>query len=82
VFDQAGNVIGGGVCRLDALKIAGRVGDHPQDVNFAICKIVRAFPEAKGLVVCPPQFFLSVRHWSSGLRHTGACFNSNWSKRI
>jgi hypothetical protein len=48
------NGVGGGVSRLDALKIAGRVGDFPQDVSFAIrCEIVRTLLEAKGLVVYP-----------------------------
>ena len=35
VFDQAGNVIGMVVSKLDALKIAKRTGDLPQNVNFA-----------------------------------------------
>jgi S1-C subfamily serine protease len=36
VFDQAGNIIGMVVSKLDALKIARRMGDLPQNVNFAI----------------------------------------------
>jgi S1-C subfamily serine protease len=36
VFDEAGNVIGVVVSKLDALKMAARLGDLPQNVNFAI----------------------------------------------
>jgi len=51
VFDQAGNVIGVVVSKLDALKIAERVGDLPQNVNFAIRgDVVRAFLEAHDVV--------------------------------
>ena len=51
VFDQAGNVIGVVVSKLDALKIAERVGDLPQNVNFAIRgDIVRSFLEANNIV--------------------------------
>lgn len=46
VFDQAGNVIGIVVAKLDALKVAERVGDLPQNVNFAIRgEVMRAFLE-------------------------------------
>ncbi len=46
VFDQAGNVIGVVVSKLDALKMAARVGDLPQNVNFAIRgEIMRTFLE-------------------------------------
>ena len=51
VFDQAGNVIGVVVAKLDALKIAERVGDLPQNVNFAIRgDVVRGFLEANNVV--------------------------------
>lgn len=47
VLYQAGNVIGVVVSKLDALKLAGRVGDLPQNVNFAIRgEFVRHFLEA------------------------------------
>jgi hypothetical protein len=36
VFNQAGNIIGRVVSKLDALKIAESGGDLPQNVNFAI----------------------------------------------
>jgi len=36
VLDQAGHVIGVVVSKLDALKLAERLGDLPQNVNFAI----------------------------------------------
>ena len=46
VFDQAGNVIGMVVSKLDALKIAKRIGDLPQNVNFAIRgEVLRGFLE-------------------------------------
>ena len=49
VFDQAGNVIGVVVSKLDALKVAERLGDLPQNINFAIRgDIVRGFLEAHG----------------------------------
>ena len=47
VFDQAGNLVGVVVSKLDALKLAQRTGDLPQNVNFAIKgEIVRAFLES------------------------------------
>jgi len=47
VLDQAGNVIGGVVSRLDALKLAERLGHLPQSVNFAIRgEFVRHFLES------------------------------------
>ncbi len=47
VLDQAGNVIGIVVSKLDALKVAQRTGDLPQNVNFAIKgEVVRAFLES------------------------------------
>ena len=46
VFDQAGNVIGVVVSKLDALKMAAAAGDLPQNVNFAIRgEVMRAFLE-------------------------------------
>lgn len=46
VFDQAGNVIGVVVSKLDALKMAARLGDLPQNVNFAIRgEVMRTFLE-------------------------------------
>jgi hypothetical protein len=51
VFDQAGNVIGVVVSKLDALKVAERVGDLPQNVNFAIRgDVVRNFLEDNNIV--------------------------------
>ncbi len=47
VLDQAGNLIGVVVSKLNALKLAERVGDLPQNVNFAIRgEFVRHFLEA------------------------------------
>ena len=47
VLDQAGNVIGVVVSKLDALKFAERMGDLPQNVNFAIRgEFVRDFLQA------------------------------------
>ncbi len=46
VLDQAGNVIGVVVSKLDALKVAQRMGDLPQNVNFAIRgEVLRVFLE-------------------------------------
>ena len=51
VFDQSGNVIGVVVSKLDALKVAERVGDLPQNVNFAIRgDVVRNFLEANDVI--------------------------------
>lgn len=50
VLDQAGNVIGVVVSKLDALKVAERMGDLPQNVNFAIRgEVVRSFLEAQNI---------------------------------
>jgi hypothetical protein len=50
VFDSAGNVIGIVVSKLDALKLAQRTGDLPQNINFAIRgDVVRSFLEAQGV---------------------------------
>ena len=49
VFDQSGNVIGVVVSKLDALKVAQRVGDLPQNINFAIRGDVgQSFLESQG----------------------------------
>lgn len=49
VFDQAGNVIGVVVAKLDALKVAQRMGDLPQNINFAIRgDVVTSFLESQG----------------------------------
>lgn len=46
VFDQSGAVIGVVVSKLDALKMAARLGDLPQNVNFAIRgEVMRNFLE-------------------------------------
>lgn len=46
VFDAAGNVIGIVVAKLDALKLAQRTGDLPQNINFAIRgDVMRSFLE-------------------------------------
>ena len=50
VLDQAGNVIGVVVSKLDAFKMAQRTGDIPQNVNFAIKgEVVRTFLEAQNI---------------------------------
>jgi uncharacterized protein len=50
VLDRAGNVIGVVVSKLDALKVAQRMGDLPQNVNFAIRgEAVRTFLESQGV---------------------------------
>jgi hypothetical protein len=47
VFDLSGNVVGVVVSRLDALKLAQRTKQFPQNVNFAIdSAIARAFLDA------------------------------------
>ena len=54
VFDQAGNVIGVVVAKLDALKVAQRMGDLPQNINFAIRgDVVESFLEAQGASYTP-----------------------------
>jgi S1-C subfamily serine protease len=50
VFDASGNVIGIVVSKLDALKLAKRTGDLPQNINFAIRgDVVRSFLEAQNI---------------------------------
>ena len=44
MFDQAGNIIGMPVSKLDALKMAASADDLPQNVNVAIrSEVMRAF---------------------------------------
>ena len=51
VVDSSGNVIGVVVGKLDALKVAEKTGDIPQNVNFAITlNALKAFLEANGSV--------------------------------
>jgi S1-C subfamily serine protease len=48
VFDAAGQVIGIVVSKLDALKLAKRTGDLPQNINFAIRgDVVQSFLKAQ-----------------------------------
>lgn len=50
LMDQAGNVIGVVVSKLDAFKFAQRTGDIPQNVNFAIKgEVVRTFLDAQNI---------------------------------
>jgi S1-C subfamily serine protease len=48
VFDAAGDVIGIVVSKLDAIKLAKRTGDLPQNINFAIRgDVVQSFLKAQ-----------------------------------
>lgn len=50
LLDSAGNVIGVVSGKLNAMKVAGMIGDVPQNVNFAITgNALRAFLDAKGV---------------------------------
>ena len=50
LVDSAGNVIGVVSGKLNALKVAGAIGDIPQNINFAIGgNILRAFLDEKGI---------------------------------
>jgi len=50
VLDEAGNVIGIVVSKLNALKLAKSTGDLPQNINFAIRgDVVRSFLEAQNV---------------------------------
>ena len=50
LVDSAGNVIGVVSGKLNALKVAGAIGDIPQNINIAIGgNILRAFLDAKGI---------------------------------
>ena len=47
LLDQSGNVVGVIVGKLDALEVARRTGDIPQNVNFAIhASVARTFLDA------------------------------------
>lgn len=50
VLDLSGNVVGIVVSKLDALKIARKTGDLPQNVNFAVnASAARIFLDAEGI---------------------------------
>lgn len=50
VFDTNGGVVGVVVAKLNALMVARKTGDIPQNVNFAIkSSVVRGFFEANGI---------------------------------
>lgn len=50
LLDQAGNIIGIVVSKLDALKVAERVGDLPQNINFAIRgDVIRSFLDSQNI---------------------------------
>ena len=50
MLDAAGNVVGVVVAKLDAIRVARRTGDIPQNVNFAVgAGATRAFLDAKGI---------------------------------
>ena len=50
LLDSAGNVIGVVSGKLNAMKVAGIIGDVPQNVNFAITgNALRAFLDAKSV---------------------------------
>jgi len=50
LLDTAGNVIGVVASKLNALRVAGALGDIPQNVNFAInSSSLRAFLDAKNV---------------------------------
>ena len=50
LLDSAGNVIGVVSGKLNAMKVAGIIGDVPQNVNFAITgNALRAFLDTKGV---------------------------------
>jgi hypothetical protein len=49
-MDQGGNVIGVVTSKLDALKLAQRIGDIPQNVNFAIkAEVLERFLDGRRL---------------------------------
>lgn len=51
LLDMSGNVIGVVSAKLDALRVAGVIGDIPQNVNFAIKDAVaRNFLDNHGIV--------------------------------
>jgi hypothetical protein len=50
LIDESGNVIGVVTSKLDALKLAQRIGDIPQNVNFAIkAQGLKRFLDGRGL---------------------------------
>ena len=50
LIDESGNVIGVVTSKLDALKLAQRIGDIPQNVNFAIkAQVLRRFLDERRL---------------------------------
>jgi hypothetical protein len=50
LMDEAGNVIGVVTSKLDALKLAQRIGDIPQNVNFAIkAQVLKRFLDSQRL---------------------------------
>lgn len=50
ILDLGGNVVGIVVSKLDALEIARKTGDLPQNVNFAVHgAVARIFLDAKGI---------------------------------
>ncbi len=50
LLDDAGNVVGIVVSKLDALKVAAITGDIPQNVNFAIdARLAQKFLDANGV---------------------------------
>jgi hypothetical protein len=50
LMDEGGNIIGVVTSKLDALKLAQRIGDIPQNVNFAIkADVLRRFLDARKL---------------------------------
>ena len=63
VFDQAGNVIGVVVSKLDALKIAQRIGDLPQNINFAVRgDVLHSFLESQGLPIAESESSARLEH--------------------
>lgn len=51
LLDDSGLVVGVVASKLDAIKVAGIVGDIPQNVNFAIKDVIaRSFLEASGVL--------------------------------
>jgi S1-C subfamily serine protease len=50
LLDQAGNVVGMVIGKLDTAKVAKAIGDIPQNVNFALSgPVLRAFLESRGV---------------------------------
>ncbi len=80
MFDQAGHFIGVAASKLDAMKIAKRTGDLPQNVNFAIRgEVLRGFLEKNRVDFTASRETaklenteIAVREW--GLRRRVAVF--------